>query len=204
MEQEEWTQSITRFQARCLGYLTRKDLGSVQAEFEDVVRELEGSLENLTWRGQFIPKPHFTDRVSGLFRYHRPKIQTQDQSEAPEKLKKKSPSNSEILEAERDEEPSSQQQQDCRQISTPPEGDREETVRERESETAADFRRVALETNSLLQKDHQASSLLKDVAHTPEALRQHRRKLAMELLWIQQAIASRKKYLTLKQKMEVA
>lgn len=36
-------------------------------------------------------------------------------------------------------------------------------------------------------------TLLKGVAHTPEALKQHRNTLAMELLWIQQAIASRKK-----------
>ncbi|XP_072533429.1 IQ domain-containing protein C [Salminus brasiliensis] len=203
-QQQEWRLSLVYFQAQCRGYLTRKDLRSVQAEFEDVVKELEGSLEHLIWRGQFLPKPHFTDRVGLLFRYRQPKIQTQDCPEAPEKLEEKSPPNSEIFVAEKDEEPNGSLQRDARQISTPPEGDREVTVSEGWIEKAEGLNSVALETNGLLQKGPRTCSLLKDVAHTPEALRQHRKALAMELLWIQQAIASRKKYLTLKQKMEVA
>ncbi|XP_073690709.1 IQ domain-containing protein C [Garra rufa] len=46
-------------------------------------------------------------------------------------------------------------------------------------------------------------SVFKDTAHTPDSLKQQRNTLAMELLWIQQAISSRKKYLTLKQRMDV-
>lgn len=41
----------------------RRELKCVQAEYEDIVRELEGGVEHLSWRGQFIPKPHFTDAV---------------------------------------------------------------------------------------------------------------------------------------------
>lgn len=36
-------------------------------------------------------------------------------------------------------------------------------------------------------------SVFKDTAHTPDSLKQQRSTLAMELLWIQQAISSRKK-----------
>lgn len=51
------------FQARCRGYLIRSELKCVQAEYEDIVREVEGSVEHLSWRGLIIPQPHFTDAV---------------------------------------------------------------------------------------------------------------------------------------------
>lgn len=41
----------------------RRELRRVQAEYEDLVRELEGDVEHLSWRGGFIPRPHFTDAV---------------------------------------------------------------------------------------------------------------------------------------------
>ncbi|XP_017573736.1 IQ domain-containing protein C [Pygocentrus nattereri] len=208
MEKREWIKNMSCFQAQCRGFLVRKALRSVQAEFEDIVKELEGSVEHLTWRGQFIPKPHFTDRESTSFRYRQPKIQTHP--EDSEKLKdqpeerEKSLVHTVLLVAERYEEPNSSPQRDCSQACTPPGGDREGEGLE--TETGADLSSMALETSysSFLQNGNQTHPLLKDVAHSPEALRQHRKTLAMELLWIQQAIASRKKYLTLKQKMEVA
>lgn len=43
--------------------------------------------------------------------------------------------------------------------------------------------------------------LARDVPRTPESLRDHRNTLSMELLWLQQAIDSRKKYLSLKNKL---
>ncbi|KAL7889242.1 hypothetical protein AOLI_G00015000 [Acnodon oligacanthus] len=208
MEKREWRKNMSRFQAQCRGFLVRKQLRSVQPEFEDIVKELEGSVEHLTWIGQFIPKPNFTDRESTSFRYRQPKIQTHP--EDSKKLKEQSEESEKslvhtvLLVAERDEEPNSSQQRDCSQACTPPGGSREGEGME--TEIGADLSSVALETScsSFLQKGNQTRHLLKDVAHSPEALRQHRKTLAMELLWIQQAIASRKKYLTLKQKMEVA
>ncbi|XP_036429418.1 IQ domain-containing protein C [Colossoma macropomum] len=208
MEKQEWVKNMTCFQAQCRGFLVRKELRSVQAEFEDIVKELEGSAEHLTWRGQFVPKPHFTDRKSTSFRYRRPKTQTHP--EDSEKLKEqpeesgKSLVHTVVLVAEKDEEPNGSPQREGSQTCTPPGGDREGEGME--TEAGVDMSSMALETSysSFLQKGSQTRPLLKDVAHSPEALRQHRKALAMELLWIQQAIASRKKYLTLKQKMEVA
>ncbi|KAK2825960.1 hypothetical protein Q5P01_020174 [Channa striata] len=43
--------------------------------------------------------------------------------------------------------------------------------------------------------------LVKEVPQTPEALRLHRNTLSMELVWLQQAIDSRKKYLSLKDRL---
>ncbi|KAI4905031.1 hypothetical protein NFI96_020175 [Prochilodus magdalenae] len=192
---------LSLLQARCRGCLVRKELRSVQAEFEDVVRELEGSSDHVTWGGPFIPKPTFTDREN-TFRYRQPK--TRPHPEPFEALKEQPgqgeppPLHSEVLVAERDDEAINSSQRDCSRTCTPPGGDREVA--------GADLSSMAVEMSysSVLLKGHQTQPLLKDVAHTPEALRQHRKTLAMELLWIQQAIASRKKYLSLKQKMEVA
>lgn len=42
----------------------RQGLSLVQTQFEDIVREIDGGLDHLQWRGNIIPKPHFTDTVS--------------------------------------------------------------------------------------------------------------------------------------------
>nr|XP_020446561.1 IQ domain-containing protein C-like [Monopterus albus] len=46
--------------------------------------------------------------------------------------------------------------------------------------------------------------LAQEVPRTPEALRLHRNTLTMELLWLQQAIDSRKKYLSLKDRLTIS
>ncbi|KAM6968708.1 IQ domain-containing protein C isoform 1-T2 [Tautogolabrus adspersus] len=45
---------------------------------------------------------------------------------------------------------------------------------------------------------------VQEVSRTPEALRLHRNNLTMELLWLQQAIGSRKKYLSLKSRLSIS
>ncbi|KAF4089883.1 hypothetical protein AMELA_G00043340 [Ameiurus melas] len=192
MGRQEWINNMTYFQARCRGYLMRRELKCVQAEYEDIVRELEGGVEHLSWRGPFIPKPHFTDADTdgAFFRYPQPKTRIRECPEDVEKEQERAGDEtpclqSEVLVPERDAEPSRGTERDCREISAPSEG--------------------ALQmSDRILQHAPPMHTLLKGVAHTSEALKQHRNTLAMELLWIQQAIASRKKYLTLKQKMETS
>ncbi|MCJ8731041.1 hypothetical protein PDJAM_G00191320 [Pangasius djambal] len=205
MGRQEWMNNMIYLQARCRGYLMRREVKCVQAEYEDIVRELEGGVEQLSWRGQLIPRPHFidADMDSAFFRYPRPKVQTQECPEGVEEAKVQDETSclhSEVLVPERDEEPSCDPERDT---GAPPGGDteREGVRRDSAAETAA---LVLQMSDSLLQHAPPMRTLLKDVAHTPEALKQHRNTLAMELLWIQQAIASRKKYLTLKQKMETS
>lgn len=201
MGRQAWINHMLYFQAWCRGYLIRKELKCVHAEYEAMVRELEGSVDHLSWRGKLVPKPHFTDgdKDNPFFRYPQPKIQTQEIPASVEEVKVQG-----VLVPEKDEEPRYGPEQNCRETNTPPEGDGEmcEGVRKDcVAETAAQTLHMS---NSILQHAPPMHTLLKDVAHTPEALKQHRNTLAMELLWIQQAIASRKKYLTLKQKMETS
>ncbi|XP_027023516.2 IQ domain-containing protein C isoform X2 [Tachysurus fulvidraco] len=191
------------FQARCRGYLLRRELRCVQAEYEDIVRELDGGVEHLVWRGKLIPKPHFSDAEtdSDFFEYPRPKIQTQ---ECPEEVKV--PDETPCLHSqvpEKDKETSRGPERDCIDTNTPPEGDKElDGVTETPAQ-ALHLSNISM-SNSKLQHVPPMHTLLKDVPHTPESLKQHRNNLVMELLWIQQAIASRKKYLTLKQKIETS
>lgn len=45
------------------GYLLRKRFRSLRAEYEEVVREIEGDLSQLQWRGQLLPRPVFAPEV---------------------------------------------------------------------------------------------------------------------------------------------
>ncbi|XP_062851794.1 IQ domain-containing protein C [Trichomycterus rosablanca] len=206
MERQQWITDIMYFQARCRGYLYRDKLKSIQSEYEAVVKELEGSVDHLSWTGHFIPKPHFSNPDRAFFKYRRLKSQTQGCPEVTEEVKipgEGSTLCSLDLVPERDEEPSCSRESECRLNIAPEGGDTERTKKQCGSETAHVLNCVSPEiSNRLLQKGLLMCSVLTDVAHTPEALQQHRNTLAMELLWIQQAIASRKKYLMLKQKME--
>ncbi|XP_051504447.1 IQ domain-containing protein C [Myxocyprinus asiaticus] len=207
MNQQQWIQKLTHFQAYCRGYLMRKDLSSVRTQFEDIVREIDGNLDHLLWRGNIIPKPHFTDTKSLLLKYGCSRNQCNDHLDDSAKEQKvdyedsKSVLRSEVLVPERDEAPKTA----GAEASTLLDGD----VEQRDNLTD-DFTTLCSAVNpdishsSLLQKGTHVHSVFKDGAHTADSLRQQRSALAMELLWIQQAIRSRKKYLTLKQRMDVS
>ncbi|XP_060781203.1 IQ domain-containing protein C isoform X3 [Neoarius graeffei] len=132
---------------------------------------------------------YFQDMDSTFFSYPQPKIQIQECSQGVEEVNVQD-ERPEVL--VRDEEPSCSPERDCRETSSPPGGDTEREGMQRDSvaeKTALDLHL----SSSVLQHASPMHTRLQDIAHTPEALKQHRNTLAMELLWIQQAIASRKK-----------
>ncbi|XP_056108955.1 IQ domain-containing protein C [Rhinichthys klamathensis goyatoka] len=211
MNEQTWIQILTQFQAQCRGYVMRQGLSLVQTQFEDIVREIDGGLDHLQWRGNIIPKPHFTDTKSLLLQYERSRFQChddhQDDSEREQKIEnensEKTLPQSEIQVPERDEAPETA----SRDTSTPVDERGENVV----GQNLADYSTTVCNAvnsdvchSSLFQTGPSLHSVLKDTAHTPESLKQQRSTLAMELLWIQQAISSRKKYLTLKQRMDVS
>lgn len=53
-------------QACVRGYLLRKRFRSLRVEYEEVVREIEGDLSQLRWRGQLLPRPVFVPEVCAL------------------------------------------------------------------------------------------------------------------------------------------
>ncbi|XP_077092791.1 IQ domain-containing protein C [Siphateles boraxobius] len=210
MNEHTLIEILSQFQAQCRGYVMRQGLSLVQTQFEDIVREIDGGLDHLQWRGNIIPKPHFTDTKSLLLQYERSRFQChnrQDASEREQMIKnedsEKTLSQSEIQVPERDEAPETA----SRDTSTPVD-EREENV---VGQNLADYSTTlcsAVNSNvchsSLFQTGPSLHLVLKDTAQTPDSLKQQRSTLAMELLWIQQAISSRKKYLSLKKRMDVS
>ncbi|XP_016297877.1 IQ domain-containing protein C-like [Sinocyclocheilus anshuiensis] len=205
MNEQKWIQTLTRFQAQCRGYTMRKGLSLVRTQFEEIVREIDGGLDHLQWRGNIIPRPHFTDTESLLLQYERSRFQSHDLDDSERERKtenegsEKSLPQSEIQVPEKDEatETSVDGIVDKR-------GENVVIQNLMDDSTAlCSIMNSDVSLSSLLQTGPNLHSVFKETAHTPDSLKQQRSTLAMELLWIQQAISSRKKYLTLKQRMDV-
>ncbi|XP_029569915.1 IQ domain-containing protein C isoform X2 [Salmo trutta] len=66
MEGSEWI--FILFQAHARGYLMRKEINCARSEFEDIVRDIDGEVNHLDWKGNIIAIPHFKDDgPSGIF-----------------------------------------------------------------------------------------------------------------------------------------
>ncbi|XP_071355121.1 IQ domain-containing protein C [Trachinotus anak] len=85
------------------------------------------------------------------------------------------------------------------------EGDKDGGVMESTEDSTTVWSSLELDVN--YSQSHQGPRqycLAQEVPHTPEALRLHRNTLTMELVWLQQAIDSRKKYLSLKNRLTIS
>ncbi|XP_022606623.1 IQ domain-containing protein C [Seriola dumerili] len=85
------------------------------------------------------------------------------------------------------------------------EGDKDGGIMESTGDSTTVWSSLELDVN--YSHSHQGPRqycLAKEVPHTPEALRLHRNTLTMELVWLQQAIDSRKKYLSLKDRLTIS
>lgn len=205
MKELEWSLKLTQFQAFCRGYQMRKYLSSVRTQFEDIVREIDGGLDHLHWKGNIIPKPHFADTESLLLQYgcskNRSHLHVDDSTTEQniEIMDSETPApTSEVLVPEKDEAPETSDRVSCTPLDT------ESVVIPNLTNDSALWSAMNPDGSSFLQQGPHMHFALKDTEHTSESLKQQRSTLAMELLWIQQAISSRKKYLTLRQRMDVS
>ncbi|XP_072221480.1 IQ domain-containing protein C [Leuresthes tenuis] len=215
MEISKWERIITHFQACARGYLMRSAVRRAREDFEEIVKEIDGSLTLLKWTETVISIPHFTDTGGPCIR---PCSSTSKQSEpgrgvdAPQSS---TPSSEETgglcgllkrKEAERDDSG------DCLRISPvrgaggeqrQSTGDTDVGTMESTGRSSTIWSSLELDMNSNSHKGRRQYCLAQEVPRTPEALRRHRNALTMELLWLQQAIDSRKKYLSLKDGLTV-
>ncbi|KAK0153379.1 hypothetical protein N1851_004972 [Merluccius polli] len=205
-----------RPQARARGYLWRAAVRRARADFEELVRELDGTLAHLRWRDAPVSIPHFTDTDGPL---QSPAAPHCPETQAPERLTEDAGEEGQRpphqpfpqkVEAERDGLGVQKEGPLPRVWSPgiPAGGGVDQTHADGGGRSHREDGRGSVgdcttstvwsseEADTAFAPSHggpQQQSLAQDVPRTPEALRHHRNALSMELLWLQQAIASRKK-----------
>ncbi|XP_053291170.1 IQ domain-containing protein C [Pleuronectes platessa] len=225
MERRKWETTLTHFQARARGYLVRREVGRAREDFEDIVKEIDGGLRHLQWTSTVIPIPHFTDPddlfprpSSDASKASDPGLDvgtcprrsrtapSRDREEAQTLLLQKT-------EAERDGSETKGRthiSSGCDgDVGVPGQREQEGDQHEEAGDSIGDSTTIwsSLELDENHSHCHQGPRqycLAQEVPRTPEALRLHRNTLTMELVWLQQAIESRKKYLSLKDRLTIS
>uniref|UniRef100_A0A8D2FGB5 IQ motif containing C n=1 Tax=Theropithecus gelada TaxID=9565 RepID=A0A8D2FGB5_THEGE len=192
MEEKLLVRKVSALQACVRGFLVRRQFQSLRAEYEAIVREVEGDLGTLQWTEGRIPRPRFLpekakshqtwkagDRVAnpeqGLWK-HFPCKESEGEATWEEMVLKKSG------------ESSANQGSVCRDHSS---WLQMEQNRKPSQEETRDMTRMENPEATDSRLPHSQPQL--------QELQYHCSHLAMELLWLQQAINSRKEYLILKQ-----
>ncbi|XP_074161463.1 IQ domain-containing protein C isoform X6 [Sminthopsis crassicaudata] len=185
MELHELVRRVTKLQACVRGRQTRRRLQSLRAEYEEVVRQVEGDLGGqLRWVGRWLPRPVFSPEA--------PRRPCGPRTEGGSSPVQEPPSRLQSEEPETDggrKEPSpvkGPEQQDGFRVGQ--EGIPQHSLMMEAGEPMLTRIPEALELTSASQ---------------PAQLQKLRRHLAMEMLWLQQAIVSRKKYLLLRQTLDL-
>ncbi|XP_034530386.1 IQ domain-containing protein C isoform X2 [Notolabrus celidotus] len=206
------------------GYMVRREVRRSREDFEDIVKEIEGDLTHLEWRETWIiPTPHFTDTDGPITqpacRPPKPGFNTRAHPLSSSSTSPEEEAHQDLFEnteAERDESQAKGQRstkKDCfLGSSIREEGQRQTTeggkdggVMESTGDSTPVWSSVELGMNCGDScRGTQQYLSVQEVPRTPEALSLHRNTLTMELLWLQQAIDSRKKYLSLKNRLSIS
>ncbi|XP_054994870.1 IQ domain-containing protein C isoform X2 [Sorex araneus] len=183
LDSTEGPQSPARACVR--GFLVRRHFQSLRAEYEAIVREIDGDLGTLQWTEGWIPTPRFPPQKAKS-----PCIRPAGERANPEQSRWlcKKPEKEAIGEKTRPtvsgESSASARRVPCPDARPWPQGQSRKPCRE---ESADEL---------WMKKPETAGPGLSYSQTELQELRSH---LAMELLWLQQAINSRKEYLILKQ-----
>ncbi|XP_061699208.1 IQ domain-containing protein C isoform X2 [Syngnathoides biaculeatus] len=203
MDRRDLDKMITLLQARARGALVRAAVRRAQVDFEEVVKEIDGTLTHLGWRDTIIPTPHFTDTDGPLpKKCPGPHAGACSQNAAvadagPLSEGKGGGDRLNTIEAQKDG--SGVEQQSSSVLEAGQNLSSDEVL-----ESTMDSTSIWTSMDSLPHKGLLRYCSAQEVPPDPEALRCQRDALTMELLWLQQAIDSRKKYLSLKNKLSMA
>ncbi|MBN3320574.1 IQCC protein, partial [Atractosteus spatula] len=212
MENPELERRLTVFQALIRGFLVRRHFSSLRGDYEDIVREIDGDLSHLEWHGNLIPVPGFSYEKGAGPRSQDGPAAGPPGAEPGSGSRGNEPGPAiEVLQPERDTSGTQERQAPDDPAAPAPTA---ETCREARQHSEAragpqadstgrpagweDGRQSGSRTDATATWDRLQR---KEMPMTREGLRLYRNNLAMELLWLQQAIASRKNYLVLKQRL---
>ncbi|XP_044523945.1 IQ domain-containing protein C isoform X2 [Gracilinanus agilis] len=178
MELQELVRRITLLQACVRGRQVRRRLQNLRAEYEEVVRQVEGDDlgGQLRWVGRWLPRPVFspdTRRRTFVLRAGGDSSLSPVQ-EPPSRLQDEEPERDQGWKEQPKVKESGQQDGSGPQLEG---GDR------------------------MLTRNPETPELT--LPSQPAQLQRLQRHLAMEMLWLQQAIVSRKKYLLLRQTLDL-
>ncbi|XP_026558507.1 IQ domain-containing protein C [Pseudonaja textilis] len=208
--------AAARLQAVVRGYLIRKRLQSVRSKYESIVKEIEGDFDWLQWTGHLFPRPTFSSKSSkkSIKQFNREEVkvdkpQKQDAQYFQEASQPKQMCDFEMqfpsrLLPEVTAEPKigevGQQALDAHSgnvCSLPAENEEggEPSI------TSSDWSSTVLGMESPRLSQESPFPKAPEMPRGMPDLQNYRKHLAMELLWLQQAIASRKNYLILKRRL---
>ncbi|XP_063168093.1 IQ domain-containing protein C [Candoia aspera] len=210
--------AVVQLQAHVRGYLTRKRLQSLRSSYESIVKAIEGSLDWFQWSSHLLPRPVFLSKTAQKsikakeFNSEEVEPQKQDTQLCQEELLSQRTCDFEMqlpsrLAAEVAAEPEvGEVGQSLERLVDAHPGN--VCSLPGESEECRGSSRVSSDWSStILGMESPRSSQEPHFPKAPEMpravpdLQNYRKHLAMELLWLQQAIVSRKKYLILKQRL---
>uniref|UniRef100_A0A8C3WTM3 IQ motif containing C n=1 Tax=Catagonus wagneri TaxID=51154 RepID=A0A8C3WTM3_9CETA len=179
-------------QACVRGFLVRRQFQSLRAEYEAVVREIEGDLGTLQWTRGWIPRPRFFPKATSHQTWKAgervPNPEQELWSHFPCKEPEKEAVWEEMILKKSGKSSANSGSFPCRDEGPWPQNEQSRKTRKRSQRETRDMSRMENPGPGL---SHSQTEL--------QELQYHRSHLAMELLWLQQAINSRKEYLILKQ-----
>ncbi|XP_065553675.1 IQ domain-containing protein C [Lathamus discolor] len=220
-EAEGWRRllrAVTRLQACVRGYLVRKRFQSLRAAYEEVVLEIEGDLSQLQWRGRLLPRPVFTPEEPAQGKYSNPREAAPSDKASTEKPQE------ELDASEPEQDRGCSSMNPTAQVPSEKglsptgaggavtplnlEADADEHP---EKGCSAPAGSKAWQNDSNVSSGLEAESLgacleiplvdIKELPRTRSGLQSYRNHLVMELLWLEQAIVSRKNFLMLKRRL---
>ncbi|XP_014693407.3 IQ domain-containing protein C isoform X2 [Equus asinus] len=193
MERERLVRKVSVMQACVRGFLVRRQFQSLRAEYEAIVREIEGDLGTLQWTEGWIPRPRFLPEKAKSHRIWKagkrvPNPEPEQWSCSPRKEPEREAIWEGMMLKKSEESPANSGSLPCRDDSS---WLQDEQSRKPSQKETRDMSRMENPEAAGPGLPHSQTEL--------QELQYHRSHLAMELLWLQQAINSRKEYLILKQ-----
>ncbi|XP_044769880.1 IQ domain-containing protein C isoform X1 [Neomonachus schauinslandi] len=196
MERERLVRRLSVLQACVRGFLVRRHFQSLRDEYEAIVREIEGDLGTLQWTEGWIPRPQFLPAKAKSHRTRKPQGRAPNpEQELWSSFSCKEPEREAVL-GEVMLKKSGESSANSGSLLC---GGDSPWLRDEHSRKARNPSQGETRGTSRMENPEAAGLGLPRSQTELQALQYHHNHLAMELLWLQQAINSRKEYLILKQ-----